>query len=131
MVWQEAEALAMKADPGPQVDELLSQVYSNRSFAQLMLKNYGSCKEDANRALTRNPNNVKALYRKARVSADIDVYRSNSATSTPPGCLLREDLGKSLGKWIQLNALSHLQPVILMASGMLSSQAIRGCRFSM
>jgi len=81
----------MQAESSPKIDELLSQVYSNRCFAQLMLKNYGSCKEDANRALKRNPNNVKAIYRKAKVSNGGSSF-SPSPPPTSPRSPSRQDV---------------------------------------
>lgn len=73
MMLQEAEGHAKEAEPSDELQVLLSQIYSNRAFAHLMLKNYKSCKDDCDRALACSPDNVKACYRKAKVRGDAAV----------------------------------------------------------
>jgi tetratricopeptide (TPR) repeat protein len=50
------------------LDELASTLYSNRAAAELALRNYGSTRSDAARAINYNPKNVKAYYRGAMAS---------------------------------------------------------------
>jgi tetratricopeptide (TPR) repeat protein len=63
---QEAEGWLSQVDTD-EARVMLSQVYSNRAFAHLMLRNHRSCKDDCDRALRLKPDNVKALYRMAKV----------------------------------------------------------------
>lgn len=48
--------------------ELTSQILSNRAAVHLELRNYGSCRADAAKAVNFDPTNVKAYYRGARAS---------------------------------------------------------------
>lgn len=47
---------------------LTSQIYSNRAAVHLELRNYGSCRSDAAKALRHDPSNVKAYFRGAKAS---------------------------------------------------------------
>lgn len=87
---QEAEGHAKEAEDSDELRVLLSQIYSNRAFAHLMIKNYRSCKEDCDKALKLTPNNVKAWYRKAKVcyAAETLGYAvAGAAKHTLPPCL--------------------------------------------
>ncbi|DBA02023.1 TPA: hypothetical protein N0F65_000270 [Lagenidium giganteum] len=72
----DALAYAMKAlalpqeerDPEYNINELTSQIYSNRAAVNLELKNYGSCRSDAAKALRYDSKNVKAYFRGAKAS---------------------------------------------------------------
>ncbi|KAJ8571207.1 hypothetical protein ON010_g5631 [Phytophthora cinnamomi] len=48
--------------------ELTSQILCNRAAVQLELRNYGSCRSDAAKAINFDPSNVKAYYRGAKAS---------------------------------------------------------------
>lgn len=85
---QEAEGHAKEAEDSDELRVLLSQIYSNRAFAHLMIKNYRSCKEDCDKALKLTPGNVKAWYRKAKVRYAAATFRvrwswSSEATHYP------------------------------------------------
>ncbi|OQS05226.1 hypothetical protein THRCLA_20685 [Thraustotheca clavata] len=51
------------------MDKLMATILSNRAAAHLSLKNYGSCRSDAARALKYDPKNIKAIYRGAKASS--------------------------------------------------------------
>ena len=60
---------------------LQSQVYSNRAMVSLTLKNYGSCRKDADHALALWPGNVKAHYRKSKALLMLKRYDEALASS--------------------------------------------------
>lgn len=53
---------------GYNMKELTSQIYSNRAAVHLELRNYGSCRSDAAKAIRYDPANVKAYFRGAKAS---------------------------------------------------------------
>jgi hypothetical protein len=74
--YNDALAYALKALALPEEEraegydmkQLTSQIYSNRAAVELDLKNYGSCRSDAAKALRYDPTNVKAYFRGAKAS---------------------------------------------------------------
>lgn len=65
------KALALPAeerDESFNMPELTAQIYSNRAAVHLELKNYGSCRSDAAKAIRHDPSNVKAYFRGAKAS---------------------------------------------------------------
>ncbi|TMW69416.1 hypothetical protein Poli38472_001572 [Pythium oligandrum] len=74
--YSDALAYALKAlalpdeekDTSFDMDELTSQIYGNRAAVHLELKNYGSCRSDAAKAIKHNKENVKAYFRGAKAS---------------------------------------------------------------
>ncbi|CAI5724391.1 unnamed protein product [Hyaloperonospora brassicae] len=64
-----ALALPMEArDRSYDMQQLTSQILCNRAAVQLELKNYGSCRSDAAKAIKLDPSNVKAYFRGAKAS---------------------------------------------------------------
>ena len=63
---------------------LQSQVYSNRAMVSLSLKNYGSCRKDADLALALWPGNIKAHYRKSKALLMLKRY-DEALTSSVAG----------------------------------------------
>ncbi|GLE03280.1 hypothetical protein PINS_up012170 [Pythium insidiosum] len=74
--YSDALAYALKAldlpehekDAAYNMPQLTSQILSNRAAVHLDMKNYGSCRSDAARAIRYDPKNVKAYYRGAKAS---------------------------------------------------------------
>lgn len=72
----DALAYALKAlalpkeerDESFNMPELTAVIYSNRAAVHLELKNYGSCRSDAAKAIRLDPSNVKAYFRGAKAS---------------------------------------------------------------
>ncbi|OQR84459.1 hypothetical protein ACHHYP_13362 [Achlya hypogyna] len=65
-----AEELAkMDIDEPIVMTTLMATILTNRAAAHLALKNYGSCRSDAARALKYDPKNLKAIYRGAKASS--------------------------------------------------------------
>lgn len=55
-------------------NELKSIIYSNRALTSLTNKNYGSCRKDADEAITAWPANSKAHYRKCKALQSLGKY---------------------------------------------------------
>ncbi|CAK4209492.1 unnamed protein product [Aphanomyces euteiches] len=51
------------------LSQLMAAIFNNRAACHLALKNYGSCRSDAARALKHEPTNIKAIYRGAKASS--------------------------------------------------------------
>ncbi|RHY91982.1 hypothetical protein DYB37_001956 [Aphanomyces astaci] len=49
--------------------QLLAAMFNNRAACHLAIKNFGSCRSDAARALKLEPSNIKALFRGAKASS--------------------------------------------------------------
>lgn len=65
------KALALPLDERDRsydMQQLTSQILCNRAAVQLELKNYGSCRSDAARAIQLDATNVKAYFRGAKAS---------------------------------------------------------------
>jgi tetratricopeptide (TPR) repeat protein len=77
--YSDALAYAYKALALPQEErdlsydmkELAAQILSNRAAVHLELRNYGSCRSDAAKAINFDPTNVKAYYRGAKASRQL------------------------------------------------------------
>ena len=54
--------------------QLKSLIFSNRAMASLSLKNYGSCKKDADAAIALWSGNIKAHYRKCKALLTLKKY---------------------------------------------------------
>lgn len=65
-----AEPTAEEAD----TTQLRSQILSNRAMASLNLKNYGSCRNDADAAIKLWSDNIKAHYRKTKALCMLKKY---------------------------------------------------------
>jgi len=58
----------------PIIEQTRSQILTNRSLAQLSLKNYGMCIKDCDVALYFWPQNIKAYYRKCKALCALHRY---------------------------------------------------------
>ncbi|KDO28749.1 hypothetical protein SPRG_19963 [Saprolegnia parasitica CBS 223.65] len=63
------ELAAMDLDEPIRMPALMTTILSNRAAAHLALKNYGSCRSDAARALQHDSKHLKSIYRGAKASA--------------------------------------------------------------
>ncbi|KAF0716609.1 Aste57867_2756 [Aphanomyces stellatus] len=51
------------------LSQLMAAIFNNRAACHLALKNFGSCRSDAARALKYEPANIKAIFRGAKASS--------------------------------------------------------------
>ncbi|GBE87965.1 hypothetical protein BKA93DRAFT_793376 [Sparassis latifolia] len=65
---------AAKAKPKTEVDEMLEKIYSNQSACHLKRGNWKRAIETADKALTQNADNYKALFRKAKALGELGFF---------------------------------------------------------
>ncbi|KAJ7227311.1 TPR-like protein [Mycena pura] len=61
---------AASSSTDPKADEIVEKIYANMSACHLKKKNWKRAQETAEKALAKNENNYKAMYRKAKALAE-------------------------------------------------------------
>ena len=69
-----ASSVEPKLETEEETKQLKSVLFSNRAMASLSIKNYGSCKKDADAAIALWSGNIKAHYRKCKALLTLKKY---------------------------------------------------------